>query len=110
MGISLLASYGFAGGSSLNLVERLGMGEAAWSIWLRLFTVAAIFYMGRMDGCSTRLVGWEALAPWVSGVVNPSMPRSKISPQIFPSSSLAQITAISAYGALLIHIFEPFNK
>ena len=31
--------------------------------------------------------------PWVVGVVNPSIPRSTISPRISPSSSFAQTTA-----------------
>src|SRR5258706_3393433 len=47
--------------------------------------------------------------PCVSGVVNPFIPRSRISPFISPFSSLAHTTATSANGALLIHIFEPLR-
>src|SRR5436853_1186136 len=47
--------------------------------------------------------------PCVSGVVNPCIPRSTINPLISPCSSLAHTTAISAKGALLIHILEPLR-
>src|SRR5690606_10659681 len=47
---------------------------------------------------------------WVSGVVKPSIPRSTISPRILPASFFAQTTAISANGALEIHIFAPLSK
>src|SRR6056297_2105969 len=46
---------------------------------------------------------------WVSGVENPSIPRSTISPWILPSSFLAQTTATSANGELEIHNLAPFN-
>lgn len=42
----------------------------------------------------------------VSGVENPSIPRSTTIPLILPDSSFAQTTAISAKGALLIHILH----
>src|SRR5690606_15263223 len=45
----------------------------------------------------------------VSGVEKPSIPLSTIIRRIFPSSSLAQTTAISAIGELVIHIFAPFK-
>ena len=47
---------------------------------------------------------------WVSGVENPSIPRSTISPCILPSSFLAHTTATCARGALEIHIFAPFKR
>ena len=42
--------------------------------------------------------------PCVSGVLNPGIPRSRIIPRIIPASSLAHTTAMSAKGALDIHI------
>ena len=47
--------------------------------------------------------------PCVAGVVNPSIPRSTTRPRISPVSSFAQTTAMSAKGALLIHILEPLR-
>lgn len=40
--------------------------------------------------------------PSIFGVERPFMPRSKIKPRTFPSSHLAQTTAISATGELVI--------
>src|ERR1700743_120446 len=44
--------------------------------------------------------------PSIFGVENPLVPRSTMKPRILPSS-FAQITAISATGALVIHILVP---
>src|SRR5580765_8825762 len=47
--------------------------------------------------------------PWVVGVVNPSIPLSTINPCMSPASFFAHTTATCENGALLIHIFAPFN-
>src|SRR4029078_4853337 len=47
--------------------------------------------------------------PCVVGVVKPFIPLSNISPLTSPCSSFAHTTATCEYGALLIHIFEPFR-
>ncbi len=45
----------------------------------------------------------------ISGVVKPSIPRSKIIPCTRPAGFRAQTTATSANGALEIQVFEPFK-
>ena len=47
---------------------------------------------------------------WVSGVENPSIPLSTITPLILPCSFFAQTTAISANGEFEIHILAPFKR
>lgn len=43
----------------------------------------------------------------IFGVVSPFIPRSKMKPLIYPSSSFAQTTNTSAIGELVIHVFVP---
>ena len=47
--------------------------------------------------------------PSIFGVVKPFMPRSTRKPRRMPSSSLAQTTATSAIGELVIQVFEPLR-
>ena len=46
--------------------------------------------------------------PLISGAVKPFIPFSRMNPRITPSN-LAQTTAMSQTGELVIHIFEPLR-
>ena len=47
--------------------------------------------------------------PFIVGVLNPSMPRSTMTPWIRPSSFFAHTTANCANGAFEIHILAPLR-
>src|SRR3569832_634451 len=77
------------------------------------FTLGKIFSFGTFTLSNTNSP--VALArsdhlPCVSGVVLPFFPRSTTIPRIVFDSSFAHTTAMSANGALLIHIFEPLRR
>src|SRR5690554_2684215 len=79
---------------------------------LKLFTSGKTFSFGTSTFSNTNSPVLEARSDhllWVSGVEKPSIPRSTTKPRILPSSSLAQTTAMSAIGELVIHILAPFN-
>src|ERR1051325_3047059 len=77
---------------------------------LRPFTFGNIFSLGTFTLSNTSspvALARKLHLPWVSGVEKPFDPRSTIIPRILPDSSFAHTTAISANGALLIHILAP---
>ncbi len=47
--------------------------------------------------------------PWILGVSKPFMPRSTMKPRMTPSS-LAQTTARSAMGLLVIQVLAPLRR
>ena len=48
--------------------------------------------------------------PSIFGKVRPFIPFSRMKPRSTPSSSLAQTTATSAIGALVIQVLEPESE
>ncbi len=52
----------------------------------------------------------KANLPSIFGKLRPFAPRSRMKPRMTPSSVLAQTTAISAMGALVIQLFEPDSR
>ena len=52
---------------------------------------------------------FRLIFPSIFGVEKPAMPRSQMKPRISSASSLAQTTATSAMGELVIHILVPFK-
>src|SRR6476660_6228115 len=76
------------------------------------FTFGRIFSFGTFTLSKTNSPVADARRlhlPWVVGVVNPFIPLSNTSPLTSPCSSFAHTTATWEYGALLIHIFDPFR-
>ena len=72
-------------------------------------TFGRIFSSGTTAPSSTISPVIEARSdslPSIFGVENPLVPRSTMKPRILPSS-LAQTTAMSATGALLIQVLAP---
>ncbi|XP_034750264.1 glutaryl-CoA dehydrogenase, mitochondrial-like [Etheostoma cragini] len=68
-------------------------------------TLGSRFSSGTSTSSMTIMPVAEALRenfPSIFGVERPFMPRSKMKPRIFPSSHLAQTTAMSASGELVI--------
>src|SRR5687768_5759429 len=76
------------------------------------FTLGNIFSLGTFTLSNTNSPVAEALRlhlPCVVGVLNPSIPLSRIRPLISPASSLAHTTATWLNGVFDIHILLPLS-